>query len=185
MAWIQVIDEQEADGDLKEVYDEIIGARGKMSNIMRVQSLHPKAMRTHMDLYLSVVYGRSKLRRPDRELLATVVSAVNDCAYCTQHHAEALQFYWKDSERIAQVLEDYGSSDLSDAQKTMLDYAVKLTGAPGGVVEQDIQRLRDVGFSDPEILDINLIVGYFNFVNRIALGLGVEFSEEELSGYKF
>jgi uncharacterized peroxidase-related enzyme len=185
MAWIQVIDEQEATGDLKEIYDEILDARGKMSNIMRIQSLHPKAMRAHMDLYLSVVYGRSKLRRPDRELLATVVSALNDCAYCTQHHAEALRFYWKDGERIERVLDDYATSDLSPAQKTMLDYAVKLTRAPSSVGPEDVQALRSVDFTDREILDINLIVGYFNFVNRIATGLGVEFSEEELSGYNF
>jgi len=47
------------------------------------------------------------------------------------------------------------------------------------------ERLRQAGFSDEDILSINLIVSYFNFVNRIALGLGVEFSEAEVRGYNY
>lgn len=45
------------------------------------------------------VFGRSGLKRAERELIAVVVSATNGCAYCVQHHAEALNSYWKDSER--------------------------------------------------------------------------------------
>jgi len=53
------------------------------------------------------------------------------------------------------------------------------------IVENDIDILRQSGFSDEEILNINLITCYFNFVNRIALGLGVTFSKEELFGYNY
>ena len=52
------------------------------------------------------------------------------------------------------------------------------------MTESDLGDLRAVGLKDQDILDITLIVGYFNFVNRIALGLGVEYSEEEVVGYK-
>ena len=55
--------------------------------------------------------------------------------------------------------------------------------APGAMTESDLGELRAEGLSDDDILDLTLIVGYFNFVNRIALGLGVSFSEDELSGY--
>jgi alkylhydroperoxidase family enzyme len=50
---------------------------------------------------------------------------------------------------------------------------------------EDVERLRRTGFSDEEILSINLITSYFNFVNRVAEGLGVEFSEEEVQGYNY
>jgi hypothetical protein len=56
----------------------------------------------------------------------------------------------------------------------MLDYAVKLTRTPHAVDEADIQRLRDVGFDDTAILDICQVASYFNYVNRLADGLGVE-----------
>lgn len=95
MPWITVVDENDAEGELKHVYDdEIAGARGKVSNIMRVQSLNPASMRAHIDLYVTVMFRNSSLSRPDCELLAAVVSSLNACDYCVSHHAEALRAYW-------------------------------------------------------------------------------------------
>ena len=51
--------------------------------------------------------------------------------------------------------------------------------------EEDIVALREKGLSDSEILSVNLIASYFNFVNRIALGLGVEFTPDEVGGYEY
>ncbi len=56
----------------------------------------------------------------------------------------------------------------------MLEYALKLTLEPWNMIQADVQKLRDVGFEDADILDINQITGYFAFVNRLADGLGVE-----------
>ncbi len=185
MAWIRIIDETEATGELKTLYDGIIDRRGKLSNIMRIHSLNPPTMQAHMDLYLKVVFGRSTLRRADRELIATVVSAANGCPYCVHHHAEALRFYWKDEARVEQAVRDWRELELTDAQRAMLAYAERLTRTPGTVAEADVEALRRAGFADRDILDINLIAGYFNFVNRIASGLGVSFSEEEMTGYRY
>ena len=52
------------------------------------------------------------------------------------------------------------------------------------MTESDLGELRAVNLSDSDILDLTLIVGYFNFVNRIALGLGVVYNDDELSGYR-
>ncbi|MBU2494312.1 MAG: peroxidase-related enzyme [Bacteroidetes bacterium] len=185
MAWIKIIDEQHAEGKLKEVYEEITSARGKLSNIMKIHSLNPQAMKEHMDLYLSVMFSQSGLRREDCELIAVVVSSANECGYCINHHAEALNHYWKDKEKIKKVVEDYKQLDLSVKQMAMLSYAVKLTTMPNAVNENDIENLKLHDFTDENILNINLIVSYFNFVNRIVLGLGVDYSEEELKGYKY
>ena len=63
----------------------------------------------------------------------------------------------------------------------MLEYAEKLTISPGQVNESDVRRLREAGFSDVQILDIALATAYRNFINRIALGLGVEPTPEQLA----
>jgi uncharacterized peroxidase-related enzyme len=63
-------------------------------------------------------------------------------------------------------------------------HAEKLTSAPAAMTELDLDPLRAEGLSDEDILDITLVVAYFNFVNRVALGLGVSYSAEELSGYR-
>lgn len=185
MPWIRVIEEDEATGKLKEYYDEIQKARGKVANIMKIHSLHPDAMKRHLELYVAIMFGPSGLSREQRELLATVVSSINQCNYCVHHHAEALNFYWKNDEKIQRLIQNYTQIDLPDRDREMLDYAIKLTKDPAGVTEGDIGKLRAVGFTDEQILSINLIISYFNFVNRVAEGLGVEFTEEEAKGYNY
>ena len=185
MPWIRVIEPEEASGKLKEAYEEIIEKRGKVSNIMKIQSLNPRAMMAHLDLYVGIMFGRSKLSREEREMLATAVSTVNQCDYCQIHHGEALNYYWKDKNRVEQFINDLEGFNLSKRLRRMIDYGIKLTKSPQKMSKKDIDSLRDVGFSDDDILLINMIVAYFNFVNRIALGLGVEFSEEEITGYKY
>ena len=78
-----------------------------------------------------------------------------------------------DSELTAAVEADYTSARLTAADRQMLDYAAKLTRAPGDMTEGDIARLRDCGFSDRAILDIAQVAAYYAYVNRIADGLGV------------
>jgi len=184
MAWIKTIDESDATGRIKELYDELIQKRGKVSNIMKIQSLNPEAMKQHLDLYMTLLFGKSGLSRAERELIAVVVSAANECGYCITHHAEALKNYWKDEEKVRQAIESPGSLDLPDKTRRMVDYVVKMTKNPGQVKQGDVDSLREAGYSDEDILNINLILSYFNFVNRIALGLGIEYSEEEARGYK-
>ncbi len=185
MSWIKIIDEKHADGELKKIYDEISKKRGKLSNIMRIHSLNPKAMKKHMEFYLSIMFNKSNLSREEREIIAVFVSSLNNCKYCINHHAEALNFYWKDRKRITMLLKDYKKADLSKKEKSMLDYVSILTKEPYKTRKKDIEKLRKVGFVDEDILDINLITSYFNFVNRVAVGLGVEFSDEEVKGYKY
>ena len=184
MSWITTIDNPEATGLLKKVYEELTEKRGKVSNIMKVQSLNPHVMKSHMDLYINLMFQRSGLTRKERELIAVAVSVANDCEYCVNHHVEALNHYWKDKEKLQKLLQDFKSLEFLDKTLGMLEYAVKLTKTPKEINRTDIEILRESGFSDEDILDINLIVSYFNFVNRIASGLGVKFTPEEVRGYK-
>jgi uncharacterized peroxidase-related enzyme len=78
---------------------------------------------------------------------------------------------------VNQLKSDYNLADISQAQKAMLDYAAKLTERPGDMIASDIDRLREAGFKDRAILDINQIVAYFAYVNRVADGLGVNLED--------
>jgi uncharacterized peroxidase-related enzyme len=81
MAWIKVIEPEEARGELKSEYDKAIQRAGKVFNILKVQSLNPRTLRASMEVYLAAMYGDSGLGRADREMLATVVSWANHCFY--------------------------------------------------------------------------------------------------------
>lgn len=185
MAWIRSIEEEEATGRVRELYRKIVLQRGKLSNIMKVHSLHPEAMDAHLNLYRAIVLSSGSLTREEREAIAVVVSGANGCPYCLRHHGEALLHYWKDEEKVRQLAEDRSSLDLPFRLQAILDYAEKVTARPQEMQEEDVERLRSAGLEDGDILTVNLVASYFNFVNRIALGLGVEWTEEEVSGYRY
>ncbi|MFZ2325083.1 MAG: peroxidase-related enzyme [Ignavibacteriaceae bacterium] len=185
MTFIKVINETEAEGKLKEVYSNIISSRGKLSNIMKIHSLNPDAMVKHMELYKSIMFGKSNISREVKEMIAIVVSVVNKCEYCIRHHAEALNYYWKDTEKLQKFIKDYKSIKLSPEINVLLNYAYNLTAFPNAISQKTIDDLKTFNWNDEDILLVNLIISYFNFVNRIALGLGVESSEDEVKGYKY
>ncbi len=182
---IKVINEDDASGELKKIYEQIGSARGKLSNIMRIHSLMPDSMIKHIELYMSIMFSKSNLSREEKEILAVVVSKNNNCDYCVNHHAEALSHYWKNSERLKNFILTSDDPSFSEKFKLAVKHASQLTTDPSSVKKEDIDELKKSGWTDEDILSINLIISYFNFVNRIALGLGVEFSEEEIKGYKY
>lgn len=180
LAWIRTIDENDASGRLRTVYSAVKARRGKIVNLMRAVSLNPQGLKAYSDLYVCLMIGQSSLSREDRELVATAVSVTNKNDYGKVHHGEALNYYWKNVDRIKQFMDDVDSIYLPDKKRAMINYAVKLTKTPSAITEDDIKKLINVGFSDEDILNINLITSYFNFENRIAEGLGVKVTPDDL-----
>lgn len=174
MAWIKTIAPEEAEGDLKEVYRAIGSARGGIADVHRVQSMNPRALRAHIELYKAVVFARSSLSRIARERIAVVVSAANRCAYCVAHHSEALGQLRDDSRVIEAIGQGEIPGDLPVADRSLLTWAKQAAIEPSGCTETSVSELRGQGFDDRAILDAALTVAYYSFVNRLVLLLGVE-----------
>ncbi len=186
MPYIKVIQHEEAEGRLKEIYDELVRSRGKLAEVHKIQSLNPKSIVAHMDLYMKIMFGKSPLRRYQREMIAVIVSAANNCEYCIKHHAEALQFFWKDEEKVNQLSIDYYSIDLSKQDNLFCQFAQKLTVDPNFKKKKElIDKMKTEGAEDRAILDVTLVVSYFNFVNRMVLGLGVDLEDDGGVGYNY
>ena len=186
MPYIKVIQHDEAEGRLKEIYDELVRSRGKLAEVHKIQSLNPKSIVAHMELYMKVMFGKSPLRRYQREMIAVIVSAANDCVYCIQHHAEALQFFWKDDIKVRQLSKDFNKIDLAEIDKLFCQFAHKLTVDPNFEGKKEIiDDMKASGVEDRAILDVTLVVSYFNFVNRMVLGLGVNLEEDGGGGYNY
>jgi uncharacterized peroxidase-related enzyme len=81
MAWIKIIQEGEAQGKLKKLYNKLLEPWGGVDNIMKIHSLNPPSMRDHYEFYKTLMHRRSGLSREQREMIAVVVSAVNRCHY--------------------------------------------------------------------------------------------------------
>ncbi|MBW6480428.1 MAG: peroxidase-related enzyme [Bacteroidales bacterium] len=186
MPRIPVIDHANAQGRLREIYDEILKSRGKIADIHQIQSLRPESIVKHMELYMEIMFSRSPLSRAQREMMAVVVSVANGCQYCTMHHLQALQHYIKEEKALNAIKSWPVDNILDHSNAALCDFARHLTLTPQEHEEVDFtQSLRQQGFSDEAILDAVLVVAYFNFVNRIALSLGLKASESEMKGYQY
>ncbi len=186
MPFIKVIQHEEAEGRLLEIYDELVGKRGKLAEVHKIQSLNPETIVAHMDLYMKIMFGKSPLRRYQREMIAVIVSAANDCPYCIRHHAEAVQFFWKDAEKVQQLSTDFTQLELAEKDRLLCQLADKLTRHPNYEGKEVLlDNLREAGLEDRAILDATLVIAYFNFVNRIVLGLGVHLEGDGGGGYKY
>jgi uncharacterized peroxidase-related enzyme len=99
-----------------------------------------------------------------------------------RHHGAGLLRLTKNQELVNDLSEGRDWPGLSQADIAMLSYARNLTVDASSIDENDLVRLRELGFSDRAILEINLAAAYMNFVNRIAEGLGVEL-EASVQGF--
>ena len=81
MSWIKVIDEDDATGELRDLYDKMTEPSGGVDNILKVHSLNPASLRAHFELYVTLMRGKSGLSRVQREMIGIVASAANHCHY--------------------------------------------------------------------------------------------------------
>jgi uncharacterized peroxidase-related enzyme len=75
---------------------------------------------------------------------------------------------------VEHAAHDYRRAELDPARRALCDFAVKLTLTPASVAEGDVQALRDVAYDDVTISDAIQVVAYFNYINRVADGVGIE-----------
>lgn len=178
MSWIKTIAYADATGKLKRLYDRVKGPDDNVDNIMMSHSLRPHTMEGHMAIYKYVLHHTGNTTpKWFLELVGVWVSALNECDYCVQHHFAGMKRLLEDDTRSAALLHaaqsgDVESAPLTDAQKMALEYAATLTTTPSKMDEGNIEALRDAGFDDGEILEINQVAAYFNYANRTVLGLG-------------
>ena len=93
-------------------------------------------------------------------------------------HGEFLRHASDDPDLASHIMHDYRNADLDPQTRAMLDYATKLTREPTNMQEADVITLREAGLTDEQILSVVLITCTFNFMTRLADGLGVEVPEE-------
>lgn len=178
MSWIRTVPFEEATGRLKKLYDRVAGPGNNVDNIMMVHSLRPHSMEGHMAIYKNVLHhSGNKVPKWFLETLGVWVSSLNDCEYCVEHHFQGLQRILGDADRgnaIRSAVEARKpeAARLDAAQIAAMHYARKLTEAPAGIVDEDIEALRGLGWDDGEILEINQVCSYFSYANRTVLGLG-------------
>jgi uncharacterized peroxidase-related enzyme len=177
-AWIEMIDDEDADEDLRAALDLARTPHGTVDNVMRVHSLRPNTMRGHVILYRAALHDDANtLPMWLQETISSYVSMLNRCEYSLANHwANASHLMGDDLNpgKIRAALEDRAPGRVFEGRElALMLYAEKLTLRPGEMRELDVIKLRDAGLDDGQILEANQIIGYFNYVNRCLNGLGV------------
>ncbi len=177
MSWIETIDYDTAKGKLKSLYKRVKGPDNNVDNVLKIHSLRPHTLEGHMVLYKAVLHhSGNTLPKWYLEALGCYVSHLNNCDYCLEHHFSGFQRLLNDNPKSKQFLEAIKNDTLDsffDAKFTRgVSYAKKLTLDVQDIIEEDVLLLKESGFNEGEILEINQVVSYFNYVNRSVIGLG-------------
>lgn len=188
-AWIRMLSDDEADAPLKKALDFARTPHGTVDNVMRVHSLRPSTMNGHVVLYRACLHDDSNtVPMWFQEVISSYVSTLNDCPYSYANHwANARHLIGDDAhaDKVEDALQARRPEDAFDgAELAALRYAAKLTLHPGKIEKADVDGLRAAGWDDGEILEINQIVGYFNYANRLLNGLGVTTDGDVVGYYK-
>ena len=187
MAFIDVVSPQQASGRLRKTYQLVQTADGQVDNVLQAHSLRPHTLVGHMALYKAVLHHTGNLL-PEwyLEAVGVLVSRLNGCNYCAGHHSAGLERLLKaeslDFNAYLSALDQREPAEpFTKREQSGLAYARKLTGTPGQINAQDINTLRQAGFDDGEILELNQVAAYFAYANRTVTGLGVN-TENEVIG---
>ncbi len=154
--------------DIRARIEAVRERTGFVPNVFLALAHRPDEWRAFFAYHDALMEREGGLSRADRELIVVATSAANDCLYCVVAHGAIARVRTKNPLIADQVAVDWRSADLSDRQRAMLAFAVKLATRPAEVDEDDLQRLRAHGFDDEEIWDIGAITALFALSNRLA-----------------
>jgi uncharacterized peroxidase-related enzyme len=141
---------------------------GFVPNVLKAYGFDMTKLAAFVAMYNDLMLAPSGLSKLEREMIAVAVSSHNRCYYCLVAHGAAVRQLSGDPVLGELMAMNYRAARLSQRERAMLDFAVKLTAEPWLVEEDDREALRRQGFSDRDIWDIAAVAGFFNMTNRVA-----------------
>lgn len=174
MTWLRTVDEAQLSDEVREAFATYREKLGFLPNVHRIFALRPTHYLRWLRYYEELLRGPSGLSVVEREMIAVAVSAANDCHYCSTSHGAYLRVLSGDPALADRLAADYTALPLNERQRAMLDFALKVTKDAHGCTEEDVQHLREVGFTDEDIFDIAEVAAMFNLTNRLTSALGMQ-----------
>lgn len=126
--------------------------------------------RTRADL--DIFHSRSGLPRGERELAATVVSRLNGCVYCASVHARFAEHFTRRGDDVQRLLDEGVTASFDQRWDAEVAAAVALTETPVAFGAEQVRALFDAGLDEAEVVDLVQAAAFFNWANRLMLGLG-------------
>ena len=154
--------------DLQKLFHDVSEKAGFVPNVFWVLAHRPDELRAFWAYHEALMRRESGLSKGEREMIVVVTSAENNCLYCVVAHGAILRLYEKSATIADAIAINYKKADITDRQKAMLDFAIKICNRSHDINEDDFAILYQHGFSDDDIWDIGAITGLFALSNRMA-----------------
>src|SRR4051812_9729775 len=178
MPRIPIVPPEEATGELADAYSALDDLP-IVPTVFQLASIRPDLTRLICDFY-PTLFLRGELSRPAKDAIATYVSALNHCSFCTSAQGTFMQLHGASPEQIeAARAGDLSAFSNDDEVGTFLPLAEKITRNSHEVTDDDIESLRSVGWSDEKILEAIYVVIFFALLNRLADTLGIVAADAE------
>jgi uncharacterized peroxidase-related enzyme len=172
--WITRVPPEHATGPLAEAYQSQFEKIGQVTELTQIGGLYPDLVEARLRLYAVVDATPSDVPDHVRRAVALLTSVLNGCLFCTVGHTEKLTAAGHGELAQAIKVDPEGVVTGEAKADAAISYARKLVTDPRHIVEEDVTALRDAGFTDLDILDINNIAAYYCYINRVAAGLGLQ-----------
>ncbi|HCL38305.1 MULTISPECIES: peroxidase-related enzyme [Marinobacter] len=141
---------------------------GFIPNVFLALAHRPAEFRAFFDYHDALMEKESNLTKGEREMIVVATSNLNQCQYCVVAHGAILRIREKNPLVADQVAVNYRKADITERQKAMLDFAVKVSQSAYEVNDSDFQALHEHGFTDEDAWDIAGIAAFFGLSNRMA-----------------
>ena len=164
--------------DLKNKILEVQDKSGFIPNVFLSLAHRPEEFRAFFSYHDALMNKESGISKGEREMIVVATSALNECLYCVVAHGAILRIREKNSLIADQLATNYKKADITDRQRAMLDFAVKVSRHANTISDEDIQALAQHGFSDQDVWDIGSIAAFFALSNRLANMANIRPNEE-------
>lgn len=154
--------------DIRARMLEVQEKAGFIPNVFLTLAHRPDEFRAFFAYHDALMLRDSGLTKAEREMIVVATSGANDCLYCIVAHGAILRVYAKNPLVADQVASNYRKADITDRQKAMLEFALKVALRSAELIEADYDKLRAHGFADEDIWDIGAIAAFFALSNRMA-----------------
>jgi len=154
--------------DIRERLVAVQEKSGFIPNVFLTLAYRPDEFRAFFAYHDALMERASNLTKAEREMIVVATSAVNQCQYCVIAHGAILRIRAKNPLIADQVATNYRKADITDRQKAMLDFAMKVSATAHLVGEADFDALKQHGFTEDDIWDIAGVSAFFGMSNRLA-----------------
>jgi 4-carboxymuconolactone decarboxylase len=158
----------ELPADIRERIFAVQEKSGFIPNVFLAFAHRPDEFRAFFAYHDALMEKDSGLTKAEREMIVVATSNANRCQYCVVAHGAILRIRAKAPLVADQIAVNYREADITDRQKAMLDFAMKVSQDSASIGESDLETMHDHGFSDEDIWDVAAVAAFFALSNRMA-----------------